>query len=270
MKRHISFLTLFVVIAFCWLIPLSTCNATSQTRKKVGLLIVATGKYSEFVDRLLDSADKYFCTNQDVIYFVFTDGELASRKNMKTFFQPRLGWPQDTLMRLSIYYQHSEDLKDLDYIFAVDADMLFVDTVGDEILSDRVATQHPGFFSRRGTYETRRISTAYVGPKEGDYYFAGGFNGGSSQEFLKLARIIAENIQKDLQKRFVAIWNDESHINRYFIDNPPTCVLTPSYCYPENWDTPEQKRQLAYPVDWKVPFIPRLVALNKNHEEVRK
>lgn len=254
MKCHLSTILLFITAALCLLAPLIEAGEVSQTPKKVGLLIVATGKYTQFVDPLLDSADKYFCVDHDVTYFVFTDGSLAPRKNMKTFFQPRLGWPKDTLMRLSIYYQHSSELEGMDYLFATDADMLFVDSVGSEILSERVATQHPGFVGRRGTYETRSFSTAYVGPAEGKQYFAGGFNGGSAQEFLKMARIITENIQRDFQKNMIAVWHDESHINRYFIDNPPTCILSPSYCYPESWNLPYQKR---------------LLALDKNHSAMR-
>ncbi len=222
---------------------------------KVGLLIVATGRYIQFVPPLIESANKHFCTNQEVTYFVFTDGEPPKADNVKKIEQKRLGWPYDTMMRLSMYDTQREMLKEMDYLFALDADMLFVDTVGDEILSDRVATQHPGFVGRRGTYERRKKSTAYVASSEGSCYFAGGFNGGTSSEFLKLAQTVTENVKKDQAKNIIALWHDESHINRYFIDNPPTKVLPPSYCYPESW---------------KLPYKKRLLALDKNHSELRK
>ncbi len=266
MKYKLSIVALFILLGIGLFLSVIECGDTCA-RKKVGLLIVATGKYIEFVPRLLDSADKHFCTNHEVTYFVFTDVQLSPRNNVKIFYQARLGWPHDTLMRSSIYYQHKDELEHMDYIFATDADMLFVDTVGEEILFDRVATQHPGYFNRRGTYETRKTSTAYVDPQKAKYYFAGGFYGGSTSEFLRMACVVSENIQIDLQKNIIAVWNDESQNNRYFVDNPPTCILSPSYCYPENWDTPSQKRQLVYPVNWKVPFNPRLVALNKNHAQ---
>ncbi len=251
-KRYIPSFLLLLGIVFP-LVAIEHSEGFCQ-RKKVGLLIVATGKYIEFVEPLLDSADKYFCPDHEVTYFIFTDGELPERSNVKMLYQKRLGWPLDTLMRLSIYYQHRDALQDMDYIFATDADMRFVDIVEDEILSDRVATQHPGFVGRRGSYEKRSISTSYVAPKEGRTYFAGGFNGGSKDEFLKMARTITENIQKDLQIGIIAVWHDESHINRYFIDNPPTCILSPSYCYPESW---------------KLPYERRLLALDKNHKLYR-
>lgn len=237
---------------------ISTVSIFSQQAEKqykIGLLIVATGRYIQFVEPLVKSADKHFCTNHQVTYFVFTDGQVPDHKNIVKIEQKRLGWPYDTMMRISMYDKQRDTLEKMDYLFATDADMLFVDTVGDEIFSDRVATQHPGFVGKRGTYETNSVSTAYVGPREGQQYFAGGFNGGSSKEFLKMAHTITGNINKDLEKNFIAIWHDESHINRYFIDNPPTKILSPSYCYPESWNLGYHKR---------------LLALDKNHNEIRK
>ena len=238
-----------------WCIQFSLVSQDEITQKKIGLLIVATGKYINYVKPLIASAHKYFCTNHKVTYFVFTDGQVPEDDTIVRIEQKRLGWPYDTMMRIAIYHKNRELLKDMDYLFATDADMLFVDTVGDEILSDRVATQHPGFIGKRGTYESRKESTAYIGHHEGRYYFAGGFNGGSSKEFLKMVAILSENIEKDLSKNIIAIWHDESHINRYFIDNPPTCILSPSYCYPENWNLPYHKR---------------LLALDKNHKSMRE
>ena len=220
----------------------------------VGMLVVATGKYIQFVQPLIDSAEKHFCKNHNVTYFVFTDGDLPESEKIVRVEQARLGWPLDTMMRCKMYYEHQELFQDMDYLFACDADMLFVDEVGDEILSDRVATQHPGYVSKRGTYETRTISKACVRADEGTCYFAGGFYGGNKEEFLKMNRTMTENIQADLEKKFIAIWHDESHLNRYFIDNPPTKILSPSYCYPESW---------------RLPYVKRLLALDKNHKEVR-
>lgn len=220
----------------------------------IGLLIVATGRYIQFVESLINSADKYFCKNHKVTYFIFTDGQPPKRNDVVKVDHQRLGWPHDTLRRFTVYHKNKELFKNMDYLFATDADMLFVDDVGDEILSDRVATQHPGFVGRRGTYETRPISSACVRSNEGKIYFAGGFNGGSRDEFLRMAETISRNIDQDLNKNFIALWHDESHLNRYFIDNPPTCVLNPSYCYPESW---------------RLPYPKKLLALDKNHSALR-
>jgi histo-blood group ABO system transferase len=244
----------FIIVALLFI------NVLSLEAYKVGLLIVATGKYISFVPPLIASAEHYFCPGHEVTYFVFTDGTLPEHPHVVTIPQDKLGWPYDTLMRISFYHQHRALLQAMDYLFATDADMLFVDTVGDEILSERVATQHPGYVGRRGTYETDSHSTAYVALHEGEHYFAGGFNGGSREEFLKMARTITENIYKDLAHKIVAVWHDESHINRYFIDNPPTQILSPSYCY---------SMSLAATNGKPLPYPKRLIALDKNHAHFR-
>lgn len=222
---------------------------------KVGLVVMATGKYISFAFPLINSAEKYFCKNHQVTYFIFTDGKVTPRKNVVFVYQPKLGWPFDTMNRFQAYYNARQLLSEQDYIFACDADMLFAGTVGDEILGERVATRHPFFMDRRGTYETNPISTAYVSDKEGQFYFCGGFYGGSRDEFFKLTKKNMDNIKKDLLKGFIAIWHDESHLNRYFIDNKPTLILPPSYCYPQ---------------DSGFPCEQKLIALNKNHGELRK
>lgn len=227
-------------------------SVSTVTAHSVGLLMVATGKYIQFIPALIESARKFFCKGHDVHYFVFTDGTLQTEADTTLIFQKRLGWPHDTLKRFSMYAAHADAYQHLDYLFALDADMLFVDYVGSEILSERVATLHPCLVNQRGTYETRAISTACVKPTEGTHYFAGGFNGGTSAEFLKMARTITSNIEKDLEQDFIALWHDESHLNRYFIDNKPTLILCPDYCYPEGWD---------------LPFNPKLVALLKDHKK---
>lgn len=230
-------------------------SGASLDAAKVGLLVVATGKYISFVRPLLDSASRHFCPGHEVTYFIFTDGEPPAYPNVIKFYHERVGWPYDTMMRCAMYLQHAQELREMDYLFACDADMLFVDTVGSEIFADRVATQHPGFVGKRGSYEDRVISTACVRRNEGEYYFAGGFYGGSAEEFLKMTRTMVANIFIDLDKDIIAVWHDESHLNRYFIDNPPTKILNPEYCYPESW---------------KLPYHKRLLALDKNHSEFQK
>jgi histo-blood group ABO system transferase len=226
---------------------------------KIGLLLISTGKYHQFIEPLINSARKYFLSGlgYDITFFLFTDADRQNFENQNdVIYTHKLHepWPFPTLKRYETFHKNNHLFLEQDYLFYCDIDMLFVDHVGPEILSDRVATTHPGFLGKRGTPETRKESLACVFPHEKISYFAGGFNGGKTEEFLKMSEIISHNIQKDLDNDVIAIWHDESHLNRYFIDNPPTNVLSPSYCYPESWQLPFQKR---------------LLALDKNHKEIR-
>ncbi len=216
---------------------------------------MATGKYTCFLEKLFTSADRFFLPNHERIYFVFTDGQILESNHIVRIEQKRLGWPYDTMMRFKVYQEWADLFADCDYLFACDADMLFVDTVADEILADRVGTLHPGFclsHQRHDDYEKNEASCAYIPEGQGSHYFAGGFYGGSKKEFLKLIATCNAQIEQDLNNGITAVWHDESHLNRYFFDNPPSTILSPSYCFPEFWD---------------LPFTPKLMALCKDHKE---
>lgn len=230
-------------------------SASLSYNTNIGLCVMATGRYAEFALNMIKSARTYFLPGHQIHYFIFTDQKIETPSDITVIPQARLGWPYDTMLRCKVYLQHQDLYKDLDYIYAIDADMLFVDYFGNEILGDRVATIHPGFYNKRGTYDTNPQSTAYVKSSEGKHYFAGGFYGGSKEEFIAMNQTMIDHIEQDLQTKYIAVWHDESHLNRYFIDNEPTVMLDPSYCYPESWN---------------IPFKKRLLALDKNHAECRK
>jgi histo-blood group ABO system transferase len=225
--------------------------------KKVGLLIIATNKYTDFLSDLITSADEFLLSGFDVEYFVFTDNEdlgIASKRKINVIKTDHKKWPWMTLGRYKIFERNKEELCGKDYLFYCDVDMLFCDAVGDEILSERVATQHPAFCGGRGTPDTNPESLACVSIFEKMQYFAGGFNGGSSSEYLKMCKKLSDNIDIDKENNVMAIWHDESHMNRYFIDNPPTKVLDPGYCYGESL---------------RPPYKAKLIALDKNHSKIR-
>jgi histo-blood group ABO system transferase len=124
-------------IGMTLLLFFSLSSATAGEKeppKNIGLLIVATGKYIRFVNPLIESAKKHFCQNHHVTYFVFTDQEFDPPEDVVRIEQPRLGWPYDTMMRYQVYLDHWPRLLKQDYLFACDADMLFVGDVGDQTL----------------------------------------------------------------------------------------------------------------------------------------
>lgn len=182
-------------------------------------------------------------------------------------------WPLPTLMRYHLFLQQEEKLKEYDYIFYCDVDMVFANYVGDEVLGDGLtAAPHPGYALRRNLippYEPNPASSAYI-PRPGRIktvdgkpqfepeYYAGGFQGGTSKAFIEAMKVMKKRIDQDYTKNYVAIWNDESHWNRYLFENPPSVMLDPSYVYPDSLIS-----EYYVPHVWGRNYSPRLVTLTK-------
>jgi hypothetical protein len=251
-KMHYFFLVLMLTLSQC------------AHAYKVGLLMVATGKYLQFALPLIESARVHFCADHEVTYFVFTDGEMTPAPDIVVLEHPLLGWPKDTMCRCMAYVRYADQLSKMDFLYALDADMLFIDTVGDEIFSDRVATHHAGYYRRVGTPETRKESRAYLDPNVRRPYFAGGFYGGASEEFLKMSLVMKEDIEADLANNIVPIWHDESVLNHYFAYHEPTCMLSPEYCMTD--PLVKSLKNLSQEV---MDMKGKLLALAKNHAAFR-
>jgi histo-blood group ABO system transferase len=223
---------------------------------RIALCIIATGKYSQFLPCLLQSAAEFFCAGHDVRFFLFTDSTFRPELHVRRFFAPHEAWPLPTLHRYRTMLRAADSLMDCDYVYYVDADSRFVRPVGDEILGNLTATIHYGFCDsprKLFTYEHRAASRAYVRRREGRRYYAGGFQGGESACFLRAMRAMDAAIAADERLGIVACWHDESHWNRYLIDHRPTVELSHEYCCPESW-RPESQR---------------IVIVGKNNGEVR-
>jgi hypothetical protein len=66
-----------------------------------------------------------------------------------------------------------------------------------------------------GTWETNKLSTAFVPRSLRKNYFHGAVWFGRRIEFLKMCEKLALNINRDLENNYTAIWHDESHLNNY-------------------------------------------------------
>ena len=229
---------------------------------KICILTIATNKYIQFVGDLYDNIQENFLNGHEIEGIIFTEHDVETSDNIKVSKIEHENWPIPTLKRYNYFMQEKEYISQFDYCYYFDVDMSIVDKVGDEVLGDLVATMHPyqSFYPKGDrSYDRNPKSLAYVAPgDEGQYYYAGGFNGGKTEEFLKMSEVIADRVDRDLENGRVALWHDESHLNRYLIDNPPSLSLTPSYVYAEEfYDNPQY------------PYPPKIIALKKNHNELR-
>ncbi len=230
---------------------------------KICILTIATNQYLQFVEKLYDDIAAKFLPQHEVNCLLFTDHEIEETSdNVRVHYIDHEPWPMPTLKRYNYFVKEEDFILDHDYCFYLDADMRIDAPVGEEILDDLVATRH-GYQSfhdpKDQSFDRNPESLAYVAPDEKTVtYYAGGFNGGKTENFIEMSRVIADRVNKDLENGVVALWHDESHMNRYLIDNPPTLSLTPDYCYAEEF------------IGTDYPFKnPKIIALKKNHAELR-
>ena len=227
--------------------------------------MLATGDYIRFYRPLVESVRRYFFPGHTVRVLLFTDHDVADEEHgdfsLRVTTMKDEPWPHVALKKFECIDAHRHLFDGLDYLFYCDVDARMVSQVADEVLPDGTrhqlsAVDHPSFaFSGkpglffkalrgtsltcrfgyrriRGSFETDKKSTAYVGDDEGDVYYAGAFWGGVTSAVLEMARELRRNTDKDLSRGHIALWHDESHLNRYLIDHPPK-VLSPGYCRPE-------------------------------------
>jgi histo-blood group ABO system transferase len=187
---------------------------------KIGLIIIATNKYRSFLPNLLSDIKKFFLVNYEVEIFIFSDQKVEGATWIPCEHK---SWPWMTLGR----YQMFENLPQKDYYYYIDADMRIQNPIGDEILTKRLAAEHFGFKGGKGTHETNPESLAYISENQPYVYCWGAFQGGS--EYLNDAKKLNDQIMKDYSKGIIATWHDESHWNKFLIDNPPTIRLPYTY-----------------------------------------
>lgn len=226
----------------------------------IGILVIATNKYIKFVNPLVDSINKYFLTNHKKTIFCFTNHtDIIPQDNVKIIFQKHMPWPMPTLKRYEIFFKNKEQFNDMDVLYYLDADMLINDYINDDFLpGDKklVTVIHPGYFRDKiQSYERNPNSTAYVDCSKHYVYHCGGVQGGYTKDYIDVCEQISKNITIDFTRGIIAIWHDESHWNKYLISNPSIYTeLDCSYCYPESWN---------------LPFDKKILALDKNHAEMR-
>lgn len=190
----------------------------------------------------------------------------------KLFPAEPIEWPMPTLMRYHLFLQQEEYIKEFDYLFYIDVDMRITDWIGEEILGDGLtAAQHPMYALRdsyNAPYEANQASTAYIkipgkeieinGKKSfKPLYYAGGFQGGKTEDFIVAMKYMRKNIDEDFNINYVARWNDESHWNRCLYEIPPSVVLSPSYIYPDSLIAEYYVRL------WGCNYSPKIMTLTK-------
>ncbi len=250
MKKLFLSVVLSVVFLLCALMSFGCLYVWENIRpKNIAILYIATGRYITFWDEFYPAMEKYFLPNYKKTYFIFTDDTTkVFPDNVVRVYQEHREWPNIVVNKYAFFYGVSDKLSKFDYIFYFNGNLIPQRIVGDEVIPSQkqklMFTQHPAFYcgatlcsARSLTYERNSKSTAFIPFNEGKYYVMAGFWGGRTKDVLTMIKILKKRTDIDTARGVIAIWHDESHLNRYLIDyekkggNP--LILDPRYAVPE-------------------------------------
>lgn len=212
--------------------------------KKVVLNLIATNNYVNFLDNIIESARNLFMNDCELKFIIYTDSNnIQDSDDIKKILIEREPWPMPTLKRFHYFLRGKNEILESDFSFYIDVDSKFnkQTNLSDITNIDKslIATLHPGFVLvndfPEGTPERNPLSRAFINYGENISYFCGGFFGADSKSFISMSEVVSKNIDLDLENNIVAVWHDESHINRYFIDNKPNVVLGKGFSCPEDY-----------------------------------
>ena len=222
---------------------------------KIGMLYICTGKYTVFWPEFYRSFEEKFLPGCEKEYFVFTDApaiEYEDAPRVHRVYQEAYPWPYSTLKRFSIFLTQEDALRGMDYLFFFNANLTCKKTVTAEEFLPRpekgenlLLVQQPGFWNKKPpfyTYDRNPRSMAYIPYNCGKDYVSGGLNGGTAAAFLALCHELERRTEQDLQNGVIALWHDESQLNRYAAERSDYRLLTPAYWYPEGWDMPFEEK----------------------------
>ena len=244
---------------------------------KIGVLVISLNPpYWSFARELIWGVQTFFLKGHDVDIHFWSDMPEGTVTGPGIHVHPTepAQWPLPTLLRYNLFLHQEEKLKDYDYLFYIDVDMLIVDWIkAEDICGDGLtAAEHPGYRLRQNLYppyEPNPESTAYI-PMSGKvveengqkrfqpYYYAGGFQGGRTKDWLDACHVMKKRIELDFNRNYVARWNDESHWGRFLYENPPAIVLDPSYIYPDSLIAEYYVKQV-----WGRNFSPKIITITK-------
>lgn len=195
---------------------------------KLAVIFIGTSKYKKFFDGYYEGIMKNLLPSVEKTIFAFTDetSEITFNKpNVIVKKIEHLKWPFITLFRFKFIKNIKKELLEFDNVLFVDADLWAVGPINLEELpldKDLIGVQHPGFINKIGTFETdtRSNATIFDGKYDVKKYRQGCLWGGKTDCVIEMVETLDSWIEEDLAKNVVAVWHDESHMNKYFLRNP--------------------------------------------------
>ena len=216
---------------------------------KVEISFIATGSYLNYLPKWYEYLEKNFLPGVEKTILVFTDGELdETPDNIKIYNIDHKEWPFITLERFKTLLIAKNEIQKCDWFVFLDADTLVVSKITLEEFFDvskpYIGVHHPCHYLQMpphntypGAFETNKNSKACI-EDDSDFsiYYQGCVWGGKVSEIIDMIEELNERIEEDLENDVIAIWHDESHLNKFYLENSDKVkVLTSNFAYPEDF-----------------------------------
>jgi len=215
------------------------------------IFTIATNKYFKYFELQINQLVKHVGQHQRTQIVVATNmrtpgSERRGNLSIDYVSADDFKWPEITLLRYHQMLQNSHNFKG-SWLMWLDTDMEIIRDIKVNELSERgtlLFAKHPAFIFdterfwtltlvnkaraawpwltgylkgqlHAGTWEERRVSTAYVKRHLRKVYVHGAVWMGTREKILTMAETLAGRINDDLSHGIVAAWHDESHLNWY-------------------------------------------------------
>lgn len=220
----------------------------------VAIIFIGTNKYLNFFPKYYETCEELLFPGVKKQYYVFTDGGIVGDEipdHITAIKIPHKEWPSITLERFHTILLAEELIQEHDWLLFLDADMR-VDAVvnSEEVLNDEkdfIAVHHPCHYNTgTGDFERRPESEACITGNPLQYY-QGCLWGGKMEAVIPMMKLLKERVDKDYSNDIIAVWHDESHLNRFFIENQDRVhALPPDYAYPECFPNYPYERKIVH------------------------
>ena len=238
---------------------------------KVAITFIGTNRYLDYLPKYYENIEKYFLPNTEKVILAFTDGELNDTPdNLKVYHQEHLEWPYITLKRFEIINKARAVIDNMDWLVFLDADAIPVTTITEEeFLTDKplFGVHHPCHYlgmdphtKAPGAYEQNPKCEAYVDVSKSlpPVYWQGCLWGGKVPHVCAMIDELEARVNRDLENDIVAVWHDETQINRYFLERTNDVhTFGPEYAFPEVFES-------------QCNFSPKIVHLAKDNSKYHR
>jgi hypothetical protein len=255
----------------------------SFLKMKVAIISINIGDYSVFWRDFYVSSKQNFMVDCDKEYFVFSDSTEIEyfRDDVHLIHVEDMGWPFNTMKRWHLFNQLKKYDSKFDFFFFINANAVFQDVLTSEIIKNNkriITVEHPGTHGKKIEkipWERRPESGACVPHELGKTYVQGAFLGARTDAFFEMSEELAKQTDIDIKKGIIAIYHDESFLNKYIIGRDDVQILGWQYLKYECMVYPykpvillrEKRKYLKnnngrYLNEWYLPFYLKLAMRN--------